>query len=206
VRTTDWAQTLCRAAVEQLGVDAAAITLRAGRHTQDLVAATSEWAQRLEELQYTTGEGPGVEAFTLGTAVLVADIGPALPRWPGFCLGAAEADADAVFAFPLGRESTVIGTFDLYRHDTGPLSVRGTELATLLADVTAKALAAAHPIPAGNHYAQVDIAAGMVAAQLGVPVDEALLRLRAAAFRQDRSVVDVARDVAAWRLRLDRPE
>jgi hypothetical protein len=43
----------------------------------------------------------------------------------------------------------------------------------------------------------------MVAVQLGVGVDEALLRLRAHAFITDRLVADVARDVVTRRLRFD---
>jgi hypothetical protein len=45
-------------------------------------------------------------------------------------------------------------------------------------------------------------AAGMVSVQLGVSVTEALIRLRAYAFSQDRLVRDVAEDVASRRLRL----
>jgi hypothetical protein len=46
-------------------------------------------------------------------------------------------------------------------------------------------------------------AAGMASAQLGVSVDEALLRLRTQAFADDRQVADLARDVVDRRLRFD---
>ena len=42
----------------------------------------------------------------------------------------------------------------------------------------------------------------MVAAQLGVPVDEALSLIRAHAFVIGRSVTDLARDIVDRRLRL----
>jgi hypothetical protein len=42
----------------------------------------------------------------------------------------------------------------------------------------------------------------MTSAQLGVPMGEALVRLRAHAFADGRTVADVARDVVQRRLRL----
>jgi hypothetical protein len=51
------------------------------------------------------------------------------------------------------------------------------------------------------HFA-VHNAAGMVAVQQGVSVAEALIRLRAFAFGNDRLLADVADDVVARRLRL----
>jgi hypothetical protein len=44
-------------------------------------------------------------------------------------------------------------------------------------------------------------ASGMVAAQLGVSIGEALIRLRAYAFAHDRSLTAVADDVVARELR-----
>jgi hypothetical protein len=46
-------------------------------------------------------------------------------------------------------------------------------------------------------------AAGMVAAQLDVSVGHALIRLRAYAFGNDRSLTEVAEDVVARKLRFD---
>lgn len=201
---TEWADRVCRVAVGRLDMDGAAITLRAGQ-AQDLVAATDRWAQSLEELQYTAGEGPGVEAFSEGTAVLVADVAQGLPRWPGFTEGAAAVGAGAAFAFPLRGGPAVLGALGLYRHEPGPLTLREVELATLLADMATAALFAVNPM-ADDHYADVNVATGMLAAHLEVPVAEAFLRLRAVSFQRDRSVLDVARDVVAGRLRLDGSE
>jgi hypothetical protein len=86
--------------------------------------------------------------------------------------------------------------------------------AVVVADVAARAIlnmradAAPGAIRAdleagGNFRFVVHQAAGMVAVQLGVPVTDALLRLRAHAFSTDRLVVDVATDVVNRRLRFD---
>jgi len=44
----------------------------------------------------------------------------------------------------------------------------------------------------------------MLTVQLGVPVAEAFVRLRAYAYSQDRRLADVAGDIVARRLRLGR--
>jgi hypothetical protein len=63
-------------------------------------------------------------------------------------------------------------------------------------------LAAALGAGADFHYV-VHQAAGMVAAQLGVSVREALVRLRAYAFGNDRSLTQVGKEVVDRQLRFD---
>ena len=46
-------------------------------------------------------------------------------------------------------------------------------------------------------------AGGVISAQLDVPVSDALLRLRAYAFRTDRPITAIAHDIVARRLRFD---
>ena len=59
-------------------------------------------------------------------------------------------------------------------------------------------------VEAGVHFRfVVHQASGMVAAQLGVSVGEALLRLRAFAFAHDRLITEVAQEVVERRLRFD---
>jgi hypothetical protein len=76
------------------------LTLRATARAQDMLGASDDWAGTLDGLQYTLGEGPGVEAFTSGIPELVADLRAEEARWPGFCDAALAMDASAAFAFP----------------------------------------------------------------------------------------------------------
>jgi len=103
----------------------------------------------------------------------------------------------------------------LYRNRRGPLSVEQHADALVMADVAARAIItmqsraapgaiAAQLESSGNFRFVVHQASGMVAAQLSVPIDEALSLIRAHAFVVGRSVSDVARDVVERRLRLDR--
>ncbi len=83
-----------------------------------------------------------------------------------------------------------------------------------MADVAAQALLVmqanapqgrlAAELEAGSDFQYVvHQASGMVAAQLDVSVGQALTRLRAYAFGNDRPLTEVAKDVVARRLRFD---
>ena len=56
----------------------------------------------------------------------------------------------------------------------------------------------------GDFHFVVQNAAGMVSMQLEVSMTEALIRLRAYAFSHDRRLGDVARDVIAHTVQIDR--
>ncbi len=53
----------------------------------------------------------------------------------------------------------------------------------------------------GGYRAEIDQATGILTVQLGVGIDEALVRLRAHAYTRGRRLTDVAADVVAHRLR-----
>ncbi|RKT54176.1 ANTAR domain-containing protein [Saccharothrix australiensis] len=206
---TEWARALCEVCVHALaGVDATAVTLRSGHRAQELLASSDRWAGALEEAQYTVGEGPGVEAFGTGGPVLVADLSAARSRWPGFADLAEEEGLAAVFAFPLRLGGTTLGTLDLYRRRPGGLSPTVLGDAAVLADLTVLWLLDHSDTTGGGvrvevSYQDVNIATGMLAAQLRISLEDAFARLRAHAFASRRSVLDVARDVLARRLPLD---
>ena len=118
----------------------------------------------------------------------------------------------AVFAFPLRVGTVRLGALDLYRDGPGPLSDDQHADALVMAEVVANWVldvqAGAPPGAVAEHLERgadfhfvVHNAAGAVSVQLGVSVAEALIRLRAYAFANDRMVRDVAEDVVARRLR-----
>jgi hypothetical protein len=213
-RRDSWAQTVCLACVETLEhVDAAILALRGGARSEEVLGASDPWAAKLAELQYTVGEGPGVEAFGTGSPVLVSDLSVEQVRWPGFADAALAVGAAAVFAFPLRFGAIRFGTLELVRRRPGGLPSAQRRDAALAADLATAALLrhtreaerAGHdfaPRPVAS-FQDVNIATGMLAAQLQITLDDAFARLRAHAFGQDRSVRDVARDVLERRISLD---
>jgi hypothetical protein len=170
---------------------------------------------RIEELQYTLGEGPGLDAYCQDRPVLEPDLAdPATPRWFGFAGPAVEAGVRAVFGFPLQVGSVRLGALNLYCDRPGPLSDEQYADALVMADVAARAVlvmqagappgALAAELEAGADFQYVvHQAAGMVSAQLDASVGQALIRLRAYAFGHDRRLVHVAQDVVSRRLRFD---
>lgn len=214
---TGWVGVVCAVAVGELDVDGSAVSLRLRDNDQELVAADGPWATSLEELQYTVGEGPGVEAFTAGDPVLVDELVTDVQRWPGFADGAAASGVGAAFAFPLGVGALRLGTLDLYRHEPGTLGQEGLGDALALATIATTALLtdsngggdphaqwARHDV--AGHYDDVNVATGMLATDLGISLENAMLRLRAHAFSHRLPVTEVARAVLNRQLRLDAPQ
>jgi hypothetical protein len=201
---------LCRAAVGPLGVSGVAVTVLAGSQSRGVVCASDDVARRLEELQFTLGEGPGVDAHDGLVPSLERDLASS-SRWPAFARAAVEAGVGAVFAIPLRVGEAKLGALVLYRRLPGALSegsladaaVLGRAatdvLLALLADLPAGALPAVLEDVSARR-AHVHQATGMVSVQLQIPMVDALARLRARAFADGRSLGDVAADVVARRL------
>ena len=78
------AERICRAAVEGLEVDGAAISLLTASDLRETLYASDATAELLEDLQFSLGEGACVDAATGGRPVLVPDMNdPAqTSRWP----------------------------------------------------------------------------------------------------------------------------
>jgi ANTAR domain len=211
---------VCAAAVEVLPVSGAWVTVSGTEGANHIMCVTDEVSEQLAELQMTLGEGPCPEAVTFDSPVLISDLddGFAARRWPGFTPQACQVGAAAIFALPLRIGAIHVGSLGLYRDKPGELVTAQLGDALILADAAVVVLlesqhpdaaaAAASAGPDGQppdlarHRAEIDQATGMVSAQLGVPIGEAFVRLRAYAYAQDRRLSDVARDIVARRLRL----
>jgi hypothetical protein len=206
---------VCMAAARHLGVDGASVTVASGLLVGEPLFASNELSALLEELQFTTGEGPGADDFWLGSPVLIADLDSAAARWPGFVPEAVAAGARAMFALPLQAGAIRVGVLSLYRALPGPLSAGELADVLVFADVALQLLLDASSGISGSpayrppldglsdRRAVVYQATGMISVQLGVSLGEALARLRAHAFAGGAAVGDVAADVVSRRLRFD---
>jgi hypothetical protein len=179
------------------------------------LASTDELSALVEELQFTTGEGPCLDAVATRSPVLIRDL--SLPdeavaaRWPAFLDEALAAGIRAVFAFPIGPGATPVGSLDLYRRTPGALVADRLRGALLTADVVGLALVADDDGSDGDNERgwfrmEVHRAAGMVMVQTGGTIEEALLVMRASAYSEGISVNDLAADVVAGRRRYAKEE
>jgi hypothetical protein len=194
---------LAVACVRSLPVSGVGLALMTDDGPAGIVAATDGAARELEELQFTLGEGPCVDASQTGRPVLQPDLARTAPvRWPGFAGGALEAGVRAVFAFPLRVGAIRLGVLDLYRDRAGVLSTE--ELAEALSFADAATLLLLHEqastapssaVPVLDDRAEVHQATGVVSVQAAVSLAEALVLLRARAFADQRPLGDLARDV-----------
>ena len=211
---------ICDLCVSILGISGAGIAMVTKAGNRGVVCATDDVSARIEELQFSLGEGPCVDAVSTGVPVLIADLlapnGAAVERWPAFMEGAQTAGVRAVFAFPLRIGAIVVGALDLYNDQPGELDGVQLSAALMAADAAALALLridtdgvtgfADDYASRGSYQMQVHQATGMVQVQLDVTTEEAFLMLRARAFTLGRPLSEVADDVVNRRLRFSRED
>jgi GAF domain-containing protein len=181
--------------------------------------ASDATASLLEDLQFSLGEGPCMQAATTGRAVMVSDLSDSVEAtsWPAFAAAVVEhTGVRALFVVPLHWGVINLGVLDLYQATPGALSqpqCRDVIAAANLAALMMLELRTDPNDPAGlrdsdapwldptlGTHTQIHQATGMVLAQLDIDATDALARLRAHAFSHQRLLLDVAADVVARRL------
>jgi hypothetical protein len=197
-------------AADIIGLTGAGVMVLRDGVPQASLCSTGPVSALIEELQYTLGEGPCIDAYRTGTVILEPDLAtPASPRWPAFTPEALDAGARAVFGFPVRIGAARIGALNVFRDRSGPLSDEQHADALVTADVIAWTILGlqAHAEPGAiaeelnaDIHSVVHQAAGMVSIQLDVSVGDALARLRAYAFGVDTPITEVARDVVSRKL------
>jgi ANTAR domain-containing protein len=190
--------------------------LAADNYGGGTLAASDDASSVLEELQFSLGEGPCIDAYASRVPILEPDLaGRGTRRWPGYGPAARAHGVEAVFAFPLRVGAARAGALDVYRDAPGTLPAHGLVQAFTFAEVVMGLLLDDQHGIAGTqsrvdvddvlaHRLEVYQAQGMLMVDLQVGVDEAMARLRAHAFAEGRALSDVANDIVNGRLTLER--
>ena len=190
--------------------------MMSGRH--DALGAAGALGERMERLQVELAEGPCRIAVMSLEPCHAPDMtsSESHRRWPRFAPAALEQGVRAAFAFPLMSGRTAIGALDVYASEPGDLGGEQIADARVMASLAALAVErgsdasvtgvdlAAEPAEGWAHPAVVHHATGIVSEQLDIDVDQALLRLRAAAFAMGGRLADVAGEVVSGQLRIER--
>ena len=217
------ADRLCEACVDLLDVDGASISLTLGGMNRGTFGASGALSRQLDELQFTFGQGPCLDAVHGGVPVLVADLNdPAEIRWPAFTDAVLQAGVSAVFALPVSLAASRVGALDLFRRRRGRLddqALAGGLLAAELAALPLLDLLAERPSGATDDCDQdgwtqlasldrVEVyqATGMLMGALDVDQTEALVRLRAHAYAQGTTAARVAAAIVERRVSLTSPD
>ena len=214
------ADQLCLACVDQLEVDGASVSLVYEGATRGTFGSSGELSRRIDELQFTYGEGPCLDSVSAGRPVLVDDLSDVTERrWPAFSAAVLDAGVSAVFAFPVTVASSHIGALDLFRERSGPLTAKAVQSGLTAARLAALPLldimsakvdwkAAAqkeHSWDQLSSLERVEVyqATGMIVGALDVDSTEALIRLRAYAFAHGMTASEVACAIVNRQLPLD---
>lgn len=193
------ADRLCAACVRLLDVDGAAISLIHQEASRGTFGSSGDLSRELDELQFTFGEGPSLDAAGTGRVVLAPDLADTEEvRWPMFTEAALGHGAAAVFALPISLSSEIVGALDLVRHQPGELvpdDLVGAGLAATLAALPLLDLMSADVdwVAAGQgehgfeqlaslERVEVYQATGMLMGAWDVAPSDALTQLRAHAF------------------------
>lgn len=202
---------VCVDVVQALSASGAGVSVMASDGVHGMAAASDSSTARIEELQFTLGEGPCIDAFASGRPVLVSDLADgATSRWPLYTPAVRDAGVRAVFAFPLQIGAARLGVLDVFRTRPGSLSRAELGQAFAFADLMVMTLLDGQE-RAGvgefdevfEHGAELFQAQGMVMVQLGIPLTDALVWIRAHAYASNRPLSEVAADIVARRLRFD---
>ncbi|BDE14358.1 hypothetical protein MKCMC460_32180 [Mycobacterium sp. 20KCMC460] len=220
---------MCETAARLTGTDGAAVAVLTARaQVRELVHATDALAQQIDELQFTIGEGPCLDAHQLNEPQLHPELlgdGHAAVRWPVFTAEIIALGVRAVFAFPVPGALGPQAVLELYRRSGGALGDNEHHFALTCADAIARTLqfnwdthlsaaqstqaaidavilSAADPHRPADPFtrSQIHVAAGMVAVQAEISVGDALDLLRAYSFSHQQTLTAVAAEVIERRL------
>ncbi len=199
----DFLHTLVERSVELLAADAAGLMLANQRGHLEVVAATSEDAWFLELFELQASQGPCMDCFTSGEALVNVDVAQMRARWPRFAEGAAVAGYRSAHALPLRLRGSVLGAMNLFTTTEIPLSVDDVSLGQGMADVATIGLlqqrrAVEQEVlteqlqTALNTRIMLEQAKGMLAERANVTLGQAFVMMRDLAHRSGRSLTEVA--------------
>jgi transcriptional regulator with GAF, ATPase, and Fis domain len=168
-----------------------------------LAVASTPDQPTLELFEMQQQVGPGFEAFKSGAQVLVEDLKESCERWPQIARRAGQMGYRGAFAFPLRSRDQAIGALNLFRAETGSLSVTDIDAAQGLADVTAIIILHGRRVVAAEQLVGqlqtaldsrvvIEQAKGIIAESLDLDVDTAFGLIRRYARDNNRRLREVA--------------
>jgi GAF domain-containing protein len=201
------------------GADLVSVTLRGPDGTFHTPVDTGSLAAELDQVQYSTGEGPCVQAARLsGPGHAESDDLATEPAWPTFGPAAASRGFHAVLAttLPSGRPPHLSGALNIYSHRRDAFDDHARDLALLLATHASLALATTHALATAElRQAQLhkaidtrDVigqAKGILMQRRGCTAEEAFDLLRHTSQDLNVKIADLAHTLADRHMDLDLP-
>jgi GAF domain-containing protein len=204
----EFLQTITDRCADLLEVDAVGLLLADSRGALRLVTASNEQARVVQLFQIQNDEGPCLDCYRTGQAVIINDIrsAQAVARWPQFAAAAQEMGYAGVHAVPMRLRDQVIGTLNLFKAVPDGLDPAVVVAATALADVAAigilqeralrqQEVVAGQLQRALDSRVVIEQAKGVLAERLGISPEEAFVRLRCFARDHNYLLTELCGDV-----------
>ena len=205
---------LVERSVELLDASAAGLLLVDDQGTLRHMASTSEATHLVELFQVQNHEGPCLDCYNCGEAVIVDNLAAADDRWPTFVPVAVDAGFCSAHAFPLRLRGRILGTLNLFSDQPGVLTPADISAGRALADMAAIGLCQAWAMRDARVVADqlqhaldsrvaIEQAKGMLAQRAAMGIDQAFSCLRSYARTTKRRLADVAGEVVSGALNPD---
>jgi GAF domain-containing protein len=194
--------------VEVVDVAAAGVMLAPPSGALQVVASSSEAMRVLELYELQADQGPCLDCYANGEAVVNVDLAAADSLWPRFAPEAVAAGFRSVHALPLHLRGLTIGALNLFRSETGALDAVEVTAAQGLADIATIAIIQhrvtidaqklnAQLSEALNSRITIEQAKGKISQAENVDMDRAFQRLRRHARSHNLRLSNLATDVAS---------
>ncbi|WP_328841668.1 GAF and ANTAR domain-containing protein [Nakamurella leprariae] len=168
----------------------------------DVVVKTAEFVRRIDDMQYSIGEGPCITAAADGVTVRSGSLGGDR-RWPRFGPRAGRMGVHSVLSLPLVTPSGVVGAMNVYARAKDVFDQRAEELGELFAAPAAITVQNAQILAQVQRLADrlqaalasravIDQAIGILRSRTGCGPQEAFERLRRISQAEHVKLVDVA--------------
>lgn len=188
-----------------LDVASAGLLLADHKQVLHVMAASSEATRSLELFQIQRDDGPCLDCYRSGTAIVVPDLEAEAWRWPHFAPAAHSAGIRSVHAIPMRLAGTLLGTLGLFGSSVGVLNEDDLALGQGLAQWPASRSLRAKRSPTRTprlfsskgreSRVLIEQAKGLLAEQGSLTMEDSFARLRAYARSNNERISDVAKSL-----------
>ena len=189
--------------VDAIDVDAAGVMLASPGGELQFIASSSESMRVLELLQIQADEGPCVDCYKDGNAIINHELTETDQRWPNFTPRAIALGFHSVHCLPMRLRGRTIGALNFFRQEEGLLDDDDVILAQGLADIATIAIlqhrtsldAKTLNFQLSNALDSriiIEQAKGKIAQATNCDMDQAFNRLRAHARNHNQGLTTVA--------------
>jgi GAF domain-containing protein len=186
------------------GADGAGLTLLE-QDRPDTIVATAPFVSEIDDIQYSLGQGPCIQAAADGRPVLSGSLGGDA-RWPRFGGRVARMGVHSVVSLPLVAPDGVVGAMNVYAHAKDTFDERAAQLGMIFATPAAVAVQNAHVLAQTRRLADqlqnalevrgvVDRSVGILMSRTGGTEAEAMTRLRELSQSEHRKLAVVAQSI-----------